>query len=173
MTVYTLILPCLFQEKALLYNNNFKKSSSLKPSPLCRLECLIQMCAITVVPGGHRHHYGGSILIHKWRLVHETVRWSEKHSGWDPSLDSAAMEVFSNWLFLPVSLFPHVQTKKDWSLRPLLCVKFYMSGSGNWIAGRPGIKTRFPQAKLTVYSTDLLCLPLSNNYCFMPFEGLY
>lgn len=82
-------------------------------------------------------------------------------------------EIFSNPLFLPVSLFTHLSLKKGWSLRPLLGIKFCISEGGNWIVGRLGIQTRSPQATLAFYCTGLLCRPLSNNYGFMLFEGLY
>lgn len=69
---------------------------------------------------------------------------------------------------LPLSLFLHLESNKAiWSERPLLCIKFCISGGGNWIEGKPGIETRSLQAKIAIPSTGLLCLPLSNTDCFM------
>lgn len=48
------------------------------------------MCAIAAVRAFCGRHCGASDITDEERLILETVQWSEKGSGWDPSLDFAA-----------------------------------------------------------------------------------
>lgn len=138
--MYVLWFSCVSSQSRLCLIRSLGLRSSLH-----WLECFIQLSAITAARGVDRY-LDGSILSQEWRLLHETlvirkIFWMGSQSGL-----CCYQEILSNPL-LPVSPFPHLQSKKGlWSLRTLLALKFHVSRVQP-SEGRPGIETRSSEAK--------------------------